>query len=118
MSWDGTFTPWGNESFSSSSEEIGEEEEAKMQKVRVEFVKPTGEGEKFFRIYILPILQRWAEKRAEVEIEAKNGKKRIGILKGADKEKVLLESKEEIMVKEIKIISRWERIRLDSISVY
>ena len=118
MSWDGTFTPWGNESFSSSSGGVEEEKEVRMQKVRVEFVKPTGEGEKFFRIYILPILQRWAEKRAEVEIEAKNGKKRIGILKGADREKVLLENKEEIRVEEIRIISRWESISDSSISVY
>jgi len=116
MSWDGTFTPWGNESFSSS--EGVEEKEVKMQKIRVEFVKPTGEGEKFFRIYILPILQRWAEKRAEVEIEAKNGKKKVGILKRAGKEKVLLENKEEIRVEEIRIISRWETVDSDSISVY
>ena len=119
MPWDGTFTPWGNESFLSKGVEgkVEGEKGVEIQKIKVEFVKPTGEGEKFFRIYILPILQRWAEKKAEVEIEAKNGKKRIGILKGVDKEKVLLENKEEIRVEEIRIISRWESIS-SSMSVY
>jgi len=120
MSWDGTFTPRGNESFLSKGVEgkVEGEKGVRIQKIKVEFVKPTGEGEKFFRIYILPILQKWAEKRVEVEVEIGNGKKKVGILKRVDKEKILLESVGEIRVEEIRIISRWETIELIPISVY
>ena len=119
MSWNGTFTPWGNESFSSSSGGVEEEKEVRMQKVRVEFVKMNMKGgENFFQDYVLPILKRWVGKGIEIEIEIKNGEKKVGILKRADKEKVLLENKEEIRVEEIRIISRWESISDSSISVY
>ncbi|MCD6094829.1 hypothetical protein J7J39_02920 [bacterium] len=118
MPWDGTFTPWGNESFSFSSEGVEEKEGIKMQKVRVEFVKPNmKEGEKFFQAYVLPILERWVEKGIEVEVEIENGKKKVGILKEVDKEKILLEGEERIRIEEIRVISRWEAIS-SSMSVY
>ena len=120
MSWDGTFTPWGNKSFSSS--EGIEEKEVKMQKVRVEFVKMNMKGrENFFQDYVLPILKRWAGKGIEIEVEIGNGKKKIGILREVDKEKVLILSEreaEEIRIEEIRIISRWESISDSPISVY
>ena len=119
MSWNGTFTPWGNESFSSSSGGVEEEKEVRMQKVRVEFVKMNMKGgENFFQDYVLPILKRWAGKGIEVEIEIENRKKKVGILKKADKEKILLEEGTKIRIEEIRIISRWETIELIPISVY
>ena len=115
MSWDGTFTPWGNKSFLSKGVEgkVEGEKGVEIQKIEVEFVKPN-----FFQSHVLPILKRWARKGIEVEVEVENGKKKIGILKEVDEEKILLGGKERIRIEEIRIISRWETISGSSISVY